>query len=682
MALQDAYLPWAVATDFRGAGGAPGPDRWIRLLLQTVEGTSVKDFATAAGGLPPGQWIAVARHYADPLPCWADTRHCTALVSPAFLAALTGTPAPPALDTVIAMIERFEIGFVEEAPPARSAAPPAVPAPLAIPPRVVVGVIDDGIAFAHHRFRGPAPGSTRLLSMWDQGPPPGPGAPPTFGYGRLYDRGEIGAALVRHAHPSTGVEEDALYADLGYAQARRSATHGTHVLDLACGEEPRQIDGDTPWIVGVQLPGDAVEDTSCASIAAFLLDAIRHVVEQADAACGTAPCPVVVNVSLGDLAGPHNGSSLIEEAIDELIATRRTVASAPLRVVFAAGNSYLTQGHAWISLPKGSGRLAAELPWRVQPCDGSPSFVEIWFNEVGELDGAQDVPVTGFTVELCAPDGSTTGPVAASDPPRFLGAPAPAHAPMAMVHFCTRSANGRGPLALIALAPSSPAERELHFSPKFAVERRWPALAPSGVWTIKIANDGRFGADCHAYVQRDDASMGRRSLGRQSRFDEPQYRRFDDQGRVEENDLVGGVVDSYARRIGTLNGMATGREVDVAAAAQAVPGGHRIARYAASDIPGSGRPDFGWDVAAVADDSPVLFGVLAAGTRSGSCVAVNGSSVAAPLLTRALARSFATGHGGALPTGLPTVVAHDDSTVPVIAPSLPQQARAQRRRGG
>jgi hypothetical protein len=43
------------------------------------------------------------------------------------------------------------------------------------------------------------------------------------------------------------------------------------------------------------------------------------------------------------------------------------------------------------------------------------------------------------------------------------------------------------------------------------------------------------------------------------------------------------------------------------------------------------------DMSAVADDSPAFRNVLAAGTRSGSVVAMNGTSVAAPQATRLIA---------------------------------------------
>jgi hypothetical protein len=52
------------------------------------------------------------------------------------------------------------------------------------------------------------------------------------------------------------------------------------------------------------------------------------------------------------------------------------------------------------------------------------------------------------------------------------------------------------------------------------------------------------------------------------------------------------------------------------------------------------------DAALVSDDSKVHEGVIAAGSRSGSMVAINGTSVAAPQLTRWVAKQLAAGNPG------------------------------------
>jgi hypothetical protein len=118
--------------------------------------------------------------------------------------------------------------------------------------------------------------------------------------------------------------------------------------------------------------------------------------------------------------------------------------------------------------------------------------------------------------------------------------------------------------------------------------------------------------------------------------------RFDLAGRPEEID----VGPSSIKRYGTLNALATGRK-------SIVIGGFRRSDYKASRYSGAGPiidpPSIGgpWrdgpDATAVSDDTPVLHGVLAAGTRTGSMCAMNGSSVAAPQITRLIADLMTTG---------------------------------------
>ncbi len=79
---------------------------------------------------------------------------------------------------------------------------------------------------------------------------------------------------------------------------------------------------------------------------------------------------------------------------------------------------------------------------------------------------------------------------------------------------------------------------------------------------------------------------------------------------------------------------------------------------------------------AVSDDSVVHAGVLAAGTRSGSVVAMNGTSVAAPLVARWIASELAAG-GPAGPPQVYQLAIDEEAMLPAQAP--PKQ---HPRRGG
>jgi hypothetical protein len=171
------------------------------------------------------------------------------------------------------------------------------------------------------------------------------------------------------------------------------------------------------------------------------------------------------------------------------------------------------------------------------------------------------------------------------------------------------------------------------------------ATAPSGLWTITVA--ATAAVTIEAWIGRKIDPGHRRGVARQSYFDDPDYRRVRPNTRPVDFDLT--FNRSYARRTGTLSGIATGEHTRVVGAC--VRSSFAPADYSSmGPVSGGPRVKPSPSLLAVAEDTGVLHGVLAAGTRSGSIVAMNGSSVAAPQLTRAVAESLAT------------------STVPVLAP--------------
>jgi hypothetical protein len=177
---------------------------------------------------------------------------------------------------------------------------------------------------------------------------------------------------------------------------------------------------------------------------------------------------------------------------------------------------------------------------------------------------------------------------------------------------------------------------------------------PAGLWHIKIkASDDLVRAvDVDVHVQRDVAGLFARQKGRQSYFDdsEQQLRRaFTSPTAGTEQTLVstltayGGaegvlVVAGYRHSDGkpaaySSSGRAKGlrSEPNVAAVSQKSPAG---------SLKGHGAEP---DIAAVSEESPAFRGILATGTASGSVAIVNGTSVAAALVTRALADTIASG---------------------------------------
>jgi subtilisin family serine protease len=174
----------------------------------------------------------------------------------------------------------------------------------------IVAIYDTGLDFRHPDFIA-ADGSTRVLELWDQ---TGAASPPTgFNYGFYCDRPAVQAAI--GGNTAACPQQDRV-------------GHGTHVAGSAAGDgsaspQPFQYAGVAPEAdLLVVKGGDAgfFED--------LLLDGVRWL-EQRGAALGR---PVVVNLSLGDQYGPHDGTRLLEREIDRL-------SRAGFMVVNSAGNS-------------------------------------------------------------------------------------------------------------------------------------------------------------------------------------------------------------------------------------------------------------------------------------------------------------------------------------------------------
>ena len=171
--------------------------------------------------------------------------------------------------------------------------------------------------------------------------------------------------------------------------------------------------------------------------------------------------------------------------------------------------------------------------------------------------------------------------------------------------------------------------------------------AQPGKWTVVItrAPDVEMaGCSIHCWIQRATDPEAFRSGARQSYFDEPRNRLYTKEGDLSEEDTKGASV----QRFGSLSGLATG-------GTSLIVGGYRLygglkvnlERVRPSWYSSAGTVECGWPEAQVAcssmsDRSRVLIGTIAAGVRSGSRSLLDGTSVAAPSVTRQLAEIFTT----------------------------------------
>lgn len=506
------------------------------------------------------------------------------------------------------------------------------------PGTVVIGIIDDALCFAHERFR--IGDETRVEFVWLQdGVYPDPSAPyfsgtPPVDYGIELAKRDQGAykgidTLIGECTHAGLVDEDEVYARAGLVEFRREGhkaaawriAHGTHVMDLAAGEDPAAKCDKRP-IVCVQLPAMTTADTSGADLHTYALDAIEYILARSDAiaaAEGKSHLPTVINFSYGMIGGPHDGTSELEKAIDAIVKWRCEVVRSPLTVVLPAGNSNLSRCHAEAVL-EGLGNVA-EFAWRTLPDDWTPSFLEIWLPPRASSD-----PPARVELSLVTPGGVEITPAVAEGSTSIWDW-RPVNDPICSARYVYAGPDTNRGMFLVTLAPTYSLDPGV-------------ATAPCGTWKIRLkCLVDPPPAPIQLWVRRDDTLYGHPRRGRQSHFDAACYQRFDHYGHEQDEDQPGCPV----QRAHLLNAIATGEE-------PVVIGGFsrqemRVARYSAGG-PTSG-PRRGPNALSVSDDSAVKTGVLAAGSRSGSVVAMSGTSVAAPQITRVVADFMAAG----LPAG-------------------------------
>lgn len=604
----------------------PGDDALIPFILQTEDEGALRVLNTLLRAPRPA---VVLGDGSETTPEVKPGQYVTAYARKEFFDALAGDENLARLrDAPKRILLGLPLSVTSIAVGARLLSPPAPP-PIAArcwpPGTVVIGVIDDGIAVGHERFRR-ADGSARVESFWNQDALSPPNS--SVAYGQEFGRAELDQ-LLQECRVGAWVHEDRLYRRIGvadFAQPNHKSVawrqaHGTHVLDLAAGYAPAEDRADRP-IIAVQLRVAATADQSGAGLESYVLDAIKHIVGRARLLTlpDEPPLPVVINFSYGTHAGPHDGTSPMEAAIDQAIAQ----ANAPVRVVLPSGNSHQSRCHAQVDLA--STGTVAELRMRVQPDDQTPSTVQFWLPP--RPNGGP--PGSRVSLEVEAPDGTSTGWI---DEGAAQSLPLPGNGPP----YCLAEhgvQDGRGVFRIdlhptVRLHPVLPASS---------------ATAPAGLWTIRLRNDALApGSTVQAWIERDSTLYGYPRRGRQTYFDEPTYRRWDAQGRPVEDD---GAAPGPVRRDGMVNAIATGRLAPVIGGfvrqtqrlAPYSAGGPIVPPPGAASLPGR-KPD----ALAVCDDSKVHAGVLAAGSRSGSVVAMNGTSVAAPQVTRWVADQLATG---------------------------------------
>ncbi len=171
---------------------------------------------------------------------------------------------------------------------------------------VVVGIVDIGFDYTHRNFYDSTETTYRVKRVWDQNA--SSGTPPNgYNYGNLMTtQSQILAA--RYSH--------------------NNQTHGTHVAGMAAG-------GGTSQSSYKQYKGMAPEsDIVLVATTMYnnaILDGLMYILDYAD----SVGKPCVVNMSLGNHVGPHDGTDYNELYVDYLFEEYYTKGAA---LLVSAGN--------------------------------------------------------------------------------------------------------------------------------------------------------------------------------------------------------------------------------------------------------------------------------------------------------------------------------------------------------
>ena len=353
---------------------------------------------------------------------------------------------------------------------------------------LIIGIIDvGGFDFSHPDFLN-ADGTTRFISIWDQGgdfrrPPDG------FEYGSEFRKDQLDAALAAAKTPRMPA---AVFIER--QSQLEPSSHGTHVASIAAGNSGVCPNAE---IAAVLIDVPSASDPLERRRATFSdTSRITHAVEYLLGIAERRRKPISINISLGTNGGAHDGSSGVSRWLDAYLST-------PGRAVcVAAGNAGQEAAQeegdlGWImgrihtsgQIP--SRGLELELEWTVVGNgieDVSENELEIWY-------GAQD----RFVAAIKPPSGEDWIEVAPREFVQNRRLASGTH--VSIYNELYHPTNGANYIAI-------------YLSPNQSADLREFRGIQAGVWKVRLKGqeirDGRF----DAWIERDDPGEVGRDAGR------------------------------------------------------------------------------------------------------------------------------------------------------------------------
>ncbi len=253
---------------------------------------------------------------------------------------------------------------------------------------VIIGIVDTGIDWSMDDFKDPLTGQTRIAYLWDQTNDSTGTHPSGYSYGAEWDSSQINAGQCDEADDPNEV------------------CHGTHVTGIAAGNGASTCASQPPYKYVGMAPEATIVFVKTNLQDNGIIDGVNYIFQKA----ALMGMPASVNLSLGGNTGPHDGTTLMEQALNNLTGPGKIIAAA-------AGNSGADSIHSTMIVPNGGSdsiHFNTESALMALLGGAYPGFIDIWHN-------GND----NFTIELISPDtmggndpahGATVyGPVTAND---------------------------------------------------------------------------------------------------------------------------------------------------------------------------------------------------------------------------------------------------------------------------